>query len=50
MGQARPARRLAEILASVVEHPETDAKGPKGRRTEAAKVKGKDKDQGKTEK
>jgi predicted DNA-binding transcriptional regulator YafY len=48
-GPGEAAKRLAEILASVVEHPETDAKGPKGRRTKAAKVKGKDKDQGKPE-
>lgn len=48
-GPGEAAKRLAEILASVVEHPETDTKGPKGRRIKTAKVKGKDKDQGKPE-
>jgi len=47
-GPGAAARRLAEILASVVGHPEAGAEGPKGRPTKAAKVKGKGKDQGKT--
>ncbi|MBV8555969.1 MAG: hypothetical protein JO116_10415, partial [Planctomycetaceae bacterium] len=48
-GPGAAARRLAEILASVVGHPEAGAEGPKGRPTKAAKVKGKGRDQGKTE-